>query len=84
MINRLFALREAMKETYAISGVGTSPFVPEASQQYPPFETIKDVLEREKARALLGRLSPVFDLGLFSDGEAAVTLPDLLKDADCD
>ena len=74
-----FALREAMKETYANSGVGTRPFAPEPSQQYPPFEAIKDVLEREKAMALLGRLSPVFDLGLFSEGEAAATLPDLLR-----
>lgn len=74
-----FALREAMKEAYAASGVGTRPFVPEASQQYPPFEAIREVLEREKATALLGRLSPVFDLGLFSDGEAALTLPDLLR-----
>lgn len=74
-----FALREAMKEAYAASGVGDRPFVPEPSQQYPPFEAIKEVLEREKATALLGRLSPVFDLGLFSDGEAALTLPDLLR-----
>ena len=73
-----FALREAMKETYAISGVGAKPFVPEPSQQYLPFEAVKDVLEREKALSLLGRLSPVFDLGLFSEGDAALTLSDLL------
>ena len=76
---QVFALREAMKETYAISGVGTKPFVPDPSQQYLPFEAIKDVLEREKAMALLGRLSPVFDLGLFSEGDAALTLSDLLE-----
>ena len=74
-----FALREAMKETYAISGVGTKPFVPEPSQQYLPFEAIKDVLEREKSTTLLGRLSPVFDLGLFSEGDGALTLSDLLE-----
>ena len=74
-----FALREAMKETYAISGVGTKPFVPEPSQQYLPFEAIKDVLEREKSTTLLGRLSPVFDLGVFSEGDAALTLSDLLE-----
>ena len=73
-----FALREAMKETYAISGVGPKPFVPEPSQQYLPFEAIKDVLEREKSTTLLGRLSPVFDLGVFSEGDAALTLSDLL------
>ena len=74
-----FALREAMKETYAISGVGPKPFVPEPSQQYLPFEAIKDVLEREKSTTLLGRLSPVFDLGVFSEGDAALTLSDLLE-----
>ncbi len=74
-----FALREAMKETYAISGVGPKPFVPEPSQQYLPFEAIKDVLERERSTALLGRLSPVFDLGVFSEGDAALTLSDLLE-----
>ena len=74
-----FALREAMKETYAISGVGPRPFVPEPSQQYLPFEAIKDVLQREKSTTLLGRLSPVFDLGVFSEGDAALTLSDLLE-----
>ena len=74
-----FALREAMKETYAISGVGTKPFVPELSQQYLPFEAIKDVLEREKSTTLLGRLSPVFDLGVFSEGDAAQTLSEVLE-----
>ena len=63
-----FQLREAMKETYAISGVGTRPFVPEPDQRYLPFEAIRDVLVREDAHTLLGRLSPVFDLGLFSEG----------------
>ena len=74
-----FALREAMKETYAISGVGPRPFVPEPSQQYLPFEAIKDVLEREKSTTLLGRLSPVFDLGVFSEGDAALTLSHVLE-----
>ncbi len=73
-----FNLREAMKETYAISGIGAKPFIPDSSEQYLPFETIKDVLEREKAKTLLGRLSPVFDLGLFSEGDASLTLSELL------
>ncbi|MHB8695270.1 MAG: ATP-binding protein [Solirubrobacteraceae bacterium] len=73
-----FQLREAMKETYAINGVGTKPYVPSPDQQYLPFEAIRDVLVREEANALLGRLSPVFDLGLFSEGDAAHSLNDLL------
>ncbi len=74
-----FTLREAMKETYSISGIGLKPFVPEPSQQYLPFEAIKDVLEREQSTSLLGRLSPVFDLGLFSEGDAALKLTNLLE-----
>jgi hypothetical protein len=73
-----FQLREAMKETYTINGIGTKPFVPEPGQQYLPFEAIRDVLVREEANTLLGRLSPVFDLGLFSEGDAATNLNDLL------
>lgn len=73
-----YQLREAMKETYAINGIGTKPFAPTPDQQYLPFEAIRDVLVREKANTLLGRLSPVFDLGLFSEGDAAHSLNDLL------
>src|SRR5690606_38283096 len=64
-----FTLREAIKETYEIAGVGLRPFVPEPGQMYLPFEAIRDVLVREEATTLLGRLSPIFDLGLFSRGD---------------
>ncbi|MDA8359274.1 MAG: ATP-binding protein [Actinomycetota bacterium] len=74
-----FQLREAMKETYEIAGIGFKPFTPEPDQRYLPFEAIRDVLVREEATQLLGRLSPVFDLGLFSLGDAASTLNDLLS-----
>lgn len=73
-----FQLREAMKETYEIAGIGFQPFTPDPDQRYLPFEAIRDVLVREDATQLLGRLSPVFDLGLFSLGDAANTLSDLL------
>lgn len=73
-----FALREAMKETYTIAGIRAKPFVPEPSQHYLPFEAVRDVLQRENATTLLGRLSPIFDLGLFSTGDASLTLSELL------
>lgn len=76
---QVFTLREAMKETYAIAGIGDRPFVPEEGQEYLPFEAIRDVLLREEATALLGRLSPIFDLGLFSRGDDATSLNDLLS-----
>lgn len=74
-----FQLREAMKETYDIAGIGFAPFVPATDQQYLPFEAIRDVLMREEATALLGRLSPVFDLGLFSRSESETDLANLLS-----
>jgi DNA helicase HerA-like ATPase len=74
-----FQLREAMKETYEIAGVGFKPFTPSTDQAYLPFEAIRDVLLREEANTLLGRLSPVFDLGLFSQGDAQSDLAELLS-----
>lgn len=74
-----FTLREAMKETYSIAGVGERPFVPVEGQEYLPFEAIRDVLIREEATSLLGRLSPIFDLGLFSRGDDTTSLNELLS-----
>jgi hypothetical protein len=74
-----FTLREAMKETYEIAGVGLRPFMPESDQTYLPFEAIRDVLQREEAATLLGRLSPIFDLGLFSRSAQEQSLDDLLS-----
>jgi hypothetical protein len=74
-----YAVREAMKETYISAGVAERPFVPGPEQRYPAFDSIRDALVREKATAVLGRLSPIFDLGLFSDDPGAVTLDTLLS-----
>jgi hypothetical protein len=74
-----FQLREAMKETYEIAGVGFKPFTPSPEQAYLPFEAIRDVLLREDATTLLGRLSPVFDLGLFSQDDAQSDLAEVLS-----
>jgi len=73
-----FHLREAMKETYTIQGIGLQPFIPAEGQVYLPFDAIRDVLQREGHDALLGRLSPVFDLGLFATSEETTALVDLL------
>lgn len=74
-----FTLREAMKETYSIVGIPDKPFVPEVDKDYLPFEAIRDVLINKEATSLLGRLSPIFDLGLFSRGEDATSLNELLS-----
>lgn len=74
-----FSLREAMKETYAATGVQDRPFVPGREQEYLPFESIRDALVRAKATMVLGRLSPIFDLGLFSSDPGASSLDKLLS-----
>jgi len=73
-INRLgdqqaYRLREAVKAAYEAAGVPMRAFVPGADQTYPAFEAVQDVLLEDKDnQALLGRMSPIFDLGLFSSG----------------
>jgi len=68
-----YRLREAMKTVYEHAGIPTSSFAPEKRQAFPPFEAIRDQLSLDKENnALLGRMSPVFDLGLFVSGEAEV------------
>lgn len=62
-----YRLREAMKAAYEAAGVPMRAFVPDADQTYPAFEAVQDVLREDKDnQALLGRMSPIFDLGLFS------------------
>jgi hypothetical protein len=64
-----YRLREAMKAVYEEAGVPARSFVPEAGQSYPPFEAVQDQLVQDKEnQALLGRMSPIFDLELFSSG----------------
>jgi hypothetical protein len=64
-----YRLRESMKTVYENAEVPTRAFVPEADQVYPPFEAVQHELAEDKDnQALLGRMSPIFDLGLFSSG----------------
>ncbi|MFF4876336.1 helicase HerA domain-containing protein [Micromonospora sp. NPDC000668] len=73
-----YTLREAMKETYAIAGVDGKPFIPEPEQTYLPFDAVREVLERDGHGPLIGRLSPIFDLGLFAGDSGNTTLESLL------
>jgi hypothetical protein len=64
-----YRLREAMKAVYEDAGVPTRSFVPDASQSYPAFEAVQHELSEDKDnQAVLGRMSPIFDLELFSSG----------------
>lgn len=61
-----FRLREAIKQAYDDAGIGSKPTVVADGTVFPPFEAVRDHLTGDKANeALLGRLSPIFDLGLF-------------------
>jgi hypothetical protein len=67
-----YRLREAMKAVYESAGVPGRAFVPEHGQTYPPFQVVQDELQADKDnQALLGRMSPIFDLELFSSGAQA-------------
>jgi hypothetical protein len=62
-----YRLREAIKAVYEAAGIPTRTFVPEAGQSYPAFEAVQNELRADKDnQALLGRMSLIFDLGLFS------------------
>lgn len=67
-----YRLREALKRAYEAASIPMRSFEPSPEQKYPPFEAVRSQLETEKGNeGLLGRLSPIFDLGLFaSEGEA--------------
>lgn len=68
-----FRLREAIKRAYEGAGISLRPAPLDPGKPFPPFAVVQDELADEKANEpLLGRLSPIFDLGLFAtDAEAA-------------
>lgn len=75
-----FRFREALKQAFDSKSIGMKPFVPNQDQEYPPFEIIEGTLRHDKENeTLLGRLSPIFDLGLFS---ASTGTMDFAKMAD--
>ena len=68
-----FRLREAIKRAYELSGISLRPAPLPVGKTFPPFDVVQQELVDDKANEpLLGRLSPVFDLGLFAtDAEQA-------------
>jgi hypothetical protein len=73
-----FRMREALKEAYEHRGIGVQPFMPTGSESYPAFEDVHALLSGDKENeALLGRLSPIFDLGLFRAAFDEIAFSDL-------
>ncbi len=68
-----FRLREAIKRAYEGAGISLRPAPLDSNKPFPPFELVQQELVDDKANEpLLGRLSPIFDLGLFAtDAEQA-------------
>lgn len=68
-----FRLREAIKRAYEGAGISLRPAPLDPGKPFPPFEVVQQELVDDKANEpLLGRLSPIFDLGLFAtDAEQA-------------
>ena len=74
-----FRLREAIKRAYDLSGISLPPGPLAAGTTFPPFDNVREQLLDDKANEpLLGRLSPIFDLGLFRTDAAQSTLHDFL------
>jgi hypothetical protein len=62
-----YRLRGAIKDLYETAAIPSRPFVPETPLSYPPFERVQLQLEEDKEnQPILGRMSPIFDLELFS------------------
>lgn len=62
-----FRLREAIKRAYEGAGIPLGPGKLPPGKSFPAFDTVKHQLLDDRANEpLLGRLSPIFDLGLFS------------------
>lgn len=68
-----FRLREAIKRAYEGAGISLRPAPLDPGKPFPPFAVVQQELVDDKANEpLLGRLSPIFDLGLFAtDAEDA-------------
>lgn len=74
-----YRLREAIKRAYEASEIPSKAFEPIAGQRYPTFNDVGAALNEEKAAdTLLGRLSPIFDLGLF-DSESDQGFADIMS-----
>ena len=62
-----FRLREAIKRAYERAGISLRPGTLPAGKSFPAFDVVQRELLDDKANEpLLGRLSPIFDLGLFA------------------
>ena len=75
-----FRMREAIKRAYRAAGISLRPAPLPVSQSFPSFDTIQHELADDKVNEpLLGRLSPIFDLGLFATEDEQCNFEDFLE-----
>lgn len=75
-----FRLREAIKRAYGLAGISLQPAPLSTEVSFPPFDAVQEQLLDDKANeSLLGRLSPIFDLGLFHTDTKQSNLDDFLQ-----
>lgn len=75
-----FRLREAIKRAYERAGISLRPGTLPAGKSFPAFDVVQSELLDDKANeSLLGRLSPIFDLGLFASGAEQSNFEDFLQ-----
>ncbi len=74
-----FRLREAIKSSYEEMEISLRPAPFEPGRSFPPFDLVQNHLRGDKANEpLLGRLSPIFDLGLFATEAEETNFEDFL------
>ena len=75
-----YRLREAIKRAYEVAEISLRPATLPAGKSFPPFDVVQHELLDDKANEpLLGRLSPIFDLGLFATDAKPSNLEDFLQ-----
>ena len=75
-----FRLREAIKRVYELAEISLHPRPAKDGIIFPPFDNVQEQLLDDKANeSLLGRLSPIFDLGLFHTDKKQSNLDEFLR-----
>jgi len=75
-----FRLREAVKRAYERMGISLRPAALPAGESFPSFDVVQHELLNDKVNEpLLGRLSPIFDLGLFATDSKESNFEDFLR-----
>lgn len=75
-----FRLREAIKRAYANAGISLQPGPLPSGTSFPLFDVVqRELLADNTNEPLLGRLSPIFDLGLFATSTEQSNFEDLIR-----